>query len=245
MEESSLHTTSEKHLFISTQYYDKHGVPPTKRLFKSFGITRRDAVAGITLCDRWKVQTNGLRLPGENLHSRVKEEIVGQMILESMIFCSVVRTVMSTGGTIVIRAKFVSSHRYASFQNGLGMLIVGRLPSYIYGNVMVHCRRPKGSVGRNKVFQAMARLWELQHLYERAFSRDTQIFFTNVAGNLLSPIPILLIRGGECKSLSSTSEGSAIDVSSVLAAQILKFLFLTAGENNLHGWNGMIRAHTI
>ncbi|GKA83292.1 hypothetical protein Tco_0804887, partial [Tanacetum coccineum] len=33
MEEASLHTT-RKHLFISTQYYDKHGVPPTKRLFK-------------------------------------------------------------------------------------------------------------------------------------------------------------------------------------------------------------------
>ncbi|GJZ92068.1 hypothetical protein Tco_0664133 [Tanacetum coccineum] len=33
MEEASLHTTI-KHLFISTQYYDKHGVPPTKRLFK-------------------------------------------------------------------------------------------------------------------------------------------------------------------------------------------------------------------
>ncbi|GJR55040.1 hypothetical protein Tco_0939824 [Tanacetum coccineum] len=33
MEEASLHTT-RKHLFIFTQYYDKHGVPPTKRLFK-------------------------------------------------------------------------------------------------------------------------------------------------------------------------------------------------------------------
>ncbi|GKG13572.1 hypothetical protein Tco_0350532, partial [Tanacetum coccineum] len=33
MEEAGLHTT-RKHLFISTQYYDKHGVPPTKRLFK-------------------------------------------------------------------------------------------------------------------------------------------------------------------------------------------------------------------
>ncbi|GJV48016.1 hypothetical protein Tco_1438228 [Tanacetum coccineum] len=33
MEEASLHTT-RKHLFISTQYYDKHGEPPTKRLFK-------------------------------------------------------------------------------------------------------------------------------------------------------------------------------------------------------------------
>ncbi|GKG31497.1 hypothetical protein Tco_0426447, partial [Tanacetum coccineum] len=33
MEEASLYTT-RKHLFISTQYYDKHGVPPTKRLFK-------------------------------------------------------------------------------------------------------------------------------------------------------------------------------------------------------------------
>ncbi|GKF82159.1 hypothetical protein Tco_0243815, partial [Tanacetum coccineum] len=33
MEEASLHTT-RKHLFISTQYYKKHGVPPTKRLFK-------------------------------------------------------------------------------------------------------------------------------------------------------------------------------------------------------------------
>ncbi|GJY75162.1 hypothetical protein Tco_0480278 [Tanacetum coccineum] len=33
MEKASLHTT-RKHLFISTQYYDKHGVPPTKRLFK-------------------------------------------------------------------------------------------------------------------------------------------------------------------------------------------------------------------
>ncbi|GKF56550.1 hypothetical protein Tco_0166890, partial [Tanacetum coccineum] len=30
MEEASLHTT-RKHLFITT---DKHGVPPTKRLFK-------------------------------------------------------------------------------------------------------------------------------------------------------------------------------------------------------------------
>ncbi|GJV83546.1 hypothetical protein Tco_1523444 [Tanacetum coccineum] len=30
---AKLHTT-RKHLFISTQYYDKHGVPPTKRLFK-------------------------------------------------------------------------------------------------------------------------------------------------------------------------------------------------------------------
>ncbi|GJU80806.1 hypothetical protein Tco_1283171 [Tanacetum coccineum] len=34
MEEASLHTTRIKQLFISTQYYDKHGVPPTKRLFK-------------------------------------------------------------------------------------------------------------------------------------------------------------------------------------------------------------------
>ncbi|GKD57737.1 hypothetical protein Tco_1291124, partial [Tanacetum coccineum] len=33
MEEASLHTT-RKHLFITAQYYDKHGVPPTKRLFK-------------------------------------------------------------------------------------------------------------------------------------------------------------------------------------------------------------------
>ncbi|GJY56270.1 hypothetical protein Tco_0455385, partial [Tanacetum coccineum] len=33
MEEASLLTT-RKHLFIFTQYYDKHGVPPTKRLFK-------------------------------------------------------------------------------------------------------------------------------------------------------------------------------------------------------------------
>ncbi|GKC65630.1 hypothetical protein Tco_1098228, partial [Tanacetum coccineum] len=33
MEKASLHTT-RKHLFISTQYYDKHGVPPMKRLFK-------------------------------------------------------------------------------------------------------------------------------------------------------------------------------------------------------------------
>ncbi|GJS29581.1 hypothetical protein Tco_0490201 [Tanacetum coccineum] len=34
MEEASLHIT-RKRLFISTQYYDKHGVPPTKRLFKA------------------------------------------------------------------------------------------------------------------------------------------------------------------------------------------------------------------
>ncbi|GJT51731.1 hypothetical protein Tco_0977888 [Tanacetum coccineum] len=33
MEEANLHTT-RKQLFIYTQYYDKHGVPPTKRLFK-------------------------------------------------------------------------------------------------------------------------------------------------------------------------------------------------------------------
>ncbi|GJZ42868.1 hypothetical protein Tco_0590123 [Tanacetum coccineum] len=33
MEEASLYTT-RKHLFIFTQYYDKHGVPPTKRLFR-------------------------------------------------------------------------------------------------------------------------------------------------------------------------------------------------------------------
>ncbi|GKF95147.1 hypothetical protein Tco_0287882, partial [Tanacetum coccineum] len=33
MKEASLHTT-RKHLFITTHYYDKQGVPPMKRLFK-------------------------------------------------------------------------------------------------------------------------------------------------------------------------------------------------------------------
>ncbi|GKF37929.1 hypothetical protein Tco_0114687, partial [Tanacetum coccineum] len=33
MEEASLHTT-RKNLLISTKYYDKHGVPPMKGLFK-------------------------------------------------------------------------------------------------------------------------------------------------------------------------------------------------------------------
>ncbi|GJU94143.1 hypothetical protein Tco_1318899 [Tanacetum coccineum] len=89
MEEASLHTT-RKHLFISTQYYDKHGVPPTKRLFK---VAMLDPSPNLLvhgecleiwdyqLCAIWKnlgysewSTPAGLKLAQENLQSRVKEE---------------------------------------------------------------------------------------------------------------------------------------------------------------------------
>ncbi|GJY17650.1 hypothetical protein Tco_0389141 [Tanacetum coccineum] len=89
MEEASLYTT-RKHLFISTQYYDKHGVPPTKRLFK---VTLLDTspnllvhgerleIQDYQLCAIWKNLGHsewsipaGLKLARENLQSRVKEE---------------------------------------------------------------------------------------------------------------------------------------------------------------------------
>ncbi|GJV53376.1 hypothetical protein Tco_1449117 [Tanacetum coccineum] len=80
MEEASLHTT-RKHLFISTQYYDKHGVPPTKRLFKVAMLdpSPNSLVHGecveiwnYQLCE-WSTPA-GLKLARENLQSRVKEE---------------------------------------------------------------------------------------------------------------------------------------------------------------------------
>ncbi|GJS70257.1 hypothetical protein Tco_0703098 [Tanacetum coccineum] len=75
MEEASLHTT-RKHLFIFTQYYDKHGVPPTKRLFKvamldpSLEFIGSWGMSG----DLGNTNLRGLKLPRENLQSRVKEE---------------------------------------------------------------------------------------------------------------------------------------------------------------------------
>ncbi|GJU20384.1 hypothetical protein Tco_1153726 [Tanacetum coccineum] len=71
MEEASLHTT-RKHLFISTQYYDKHGVPPTKRLFKVAMLDPSPEFIG-HWGSEWSTPT-GLKLARENLQSRVKEE---------------------------------------------------------------------------------------------------------------------------------------------------------------------------
>ncbi|GJZ45271.1 hypothetical protein Tco_0592867 [Tanacetum coccineum] len=89
MEEASLHTT-RKHLFIFTQYYDKHGVPPTKRLFKVamldpspefIGPWGTSGDPGLPIVVRplqssyseWSTPA-GLKLARENLQSRVKEE---------------------------------------------------------------------------------------------------------------------------------------------------------------------------
>ncbi|GKD20279.1 hypothetical protein Tco_1221982, partial [Tanacetum coccineum] len=80
MEEASLHTT-RKHLFISTQYYDKNGVRPTKRLFKVTMLNpspnllvhgERLEIRDYQLCE-WSIPA-GLKLARENLQSRVKEE---------------------------------------------------------------------------------------------------------------------------------------------------------------------------
>ncbi|GKA05588.1 hypothetical protein Tco_0684708 [Tanacetum coccineum] len=95
MEEASLHTT-RKHLFISTQYYDKHGVPPTKRLFKvamldpspnllvhgerleirdyQLWITRQCHMEKLWVYHEWSTSSGVLKLARENLQSRVKEE---------------------------------------------------------------------------------------------------------------------------------------------------------------------------
>ncbi|GJZ03717.1 hypothetical protein Tco_0536992 [Tanacetum coccineum] len=89
MEEASLHTT-RKHLFITTYYYDKHGVPPTKRLFKVAMLDpspnllvhgERLEIRDYQLCAIWKnlgysewSTPAGLKLARENLQSRVKEE---------------------------------------------------------------------------------------------------------------------------------------------------------------------------
>ncbi|GJT44979.1 hypothetical protein Tco_0953694 [Tanacetum coccineum] len=70
MEEASLHTT-RKHLCITTYYYDKHGVPPTKRLFK---VAMLDPAIWKNLgYSEWSTPA-GLKLARENLQSRVKEE---------------------------------------------------------------------------------------------------------------------------------------------------------------------------
>ncbi|GJU41313.1 hypothetical protein Tco_1194270, partial [Tanacetum coccineum] len=87
MEDESLLT--QKHLFITTTT-DKHGVPPTKRLFK---VAMLDSSPNLLvhgkcleiwdyqLCVIWKDMGNGewstpagLKLARENLQSRVKEE---------------------------------------------------------------------------------------------------------------------------------------------------------------------------
>ncbi|GJV08598.1 hypothetical protein Tco_1346254 [Tanacetum coccineum] len=89
MEEASLHTT-RKHLFITTQSYDKHGVPPMKRLFKvamldpSLNLLvhgKRLEIRDYQLCAIWKnlgysewSTLAGLKLARENLQSRVKED---------------------------------------------------------------------------------------------------------------------------------------------------------------------------
>ncbi|GJX25013.1 hypothetical protein Tco_0231309 [Tanacetum coccineum] len=89
MEEAS--STHKKHLFISTQYYDKHGVPPTKRLFKVARLDPSPEFIGPwgtsgdlglpIVCAIWKnlgysewSTPTGLKLARENLQSRVKEE---------------------------------------------------------------------------------------------------------------------------------------------------------------------------
>ncbi|GJY41883.1 hypothetical protein Tco_0429153 [Tanacetum coccineum] len=89
MEEASLHTT-RKHLFIFTQYYDKHGVPPMKHLFKVAMLDPSPnllvheeclEIQDYQLCAIWKnlgysewSTPTGLKLARENLQSRVKEE---------------------------------------------------------------------------------------------------------------------------------------------------------------------------
>ncbi|GKD87944.1 hypothetical protein Tco_1359098, partial [Tanacetum coccineum] len=81
---------TQKHLFITTQYYDKHGVPPTKRLFKVAMLDpspnllvhgERLEIWNYQLCAIWKnlgysewSTPAGLKLVRENLQSRVKEE---------------------------------------------------------------------------------------------------------------------------------------------------------------------------
>ncbi|GKF66546.1 hypothetical protein Tco_0193063 [Tanacetum coccineum] len=70
MEEASLHTI-RKHLCITTYYYDKHRVPPTKRLFK---VAMLDPAIWKNLgYSEWSTPA-GLKFAGENLQSRVKEE---------------------------------------------------------------------------------------------------------------------------------------------------------------------------
>ncbi|GJW27183.1 hypothetical protein Tco_0040994 [Tanacetum coccineum] len=82
MEDVSLLT--QKHLFITTT--DKHGVPPTKRLFKvamldpipriqlSLGKVWRSGTTSVDLdYGEWSIPA-GLKLARENLQSRVKEE---------------------------------------------------------------------------------------------------------------------------------------------------------------------------
>ncbi|GJV18131.1 hypothetical protein Tco_1363454 [Tanacetum coccineum] len=86
MKEASLHTT-RKHLFITAT--DKHGVPPTKCLFKvamldpSLNLLvheERLEIWDYQLCAIWKnlgysewSTPAGLKLARENLQSRVKE----------------------------------------------------------------------------------------------------------------------------------------------------------------------------
>ncbi|GJV10525.1 hypothetical protein Tco_1352066 [Tanacetum coccineum] len=89
MEEASLHTT-RKHLFISIQYYDKHRVPPMKRLFKVAMLDPSPEFIGpwgnleiwdYQLCAIWKnlgysewSTSAGLKLARGNSSIRVKEE---------------------------------------------------------------------------------------------------------------------------------------------------------------------------
>ncbi|GKD44716.1 hypothetical protein Tco_1269361 [Tanacetum coccineum] len=88
MEEASLYTT-RKHLFISTQYYDKHGVPPTKRLaFVNRGqqVDRPRIIGTMGKQDTFRLRISGsieVKFPGSGSTLNLKHfKIRGDIYVE-------------------------------------------------------------------------------------------------------------------------------------------------------------------